>query len=404
MSFSFGFIVPNEGETSSSSSSPVSKPLSLQVATAAPAGDVPEEGEFAYQAPFCEGQARRDHLVPFRWIENVQELLEKRRNEHIIYDDIELNEVRIEEASSKSMPAGGAQQSNNTNNQHLRLVDLSRSSFPKAAVNHNHKSEDEESSSLSLSPCNDLVPGVYEGGLKVWESSMDLVQYMHNDDKNDNAAGVLSMLPTERIPTDRPLRFLELGCGHGVPSCYLLRHVARLGLLQKTQFWLTDYNDFVIKDALVSNIVLNIMAEEGAESSRKMISSKDMVAKCLKLGSGDWFGLLDPGNQYSTEILHQMDWIAAAETLYTVEAAKETAILISRLLRPETGQAWVASKRYYFGVGGGVDAFRLAAESLKVRPSSDGGTKYALNVETVKVYDSGKANIRELLRVRLKKL
>ena len=55
-------------------------------------------------------------------------------------------------------------------------------------------------------------------------------------------------------------------------------------------------------------------------------------------------------------------------------------------LRPQTGQAWVAAKSYYFGVGGGTAAFRALIES-------DG----VLKTRTAAVSDDGASNKREVL-------
>ena len=61
-------------------------------------------------------------------------------------------------------------------------------------------------------------------------------------------------------------------------------------------------------------------------------------------------------------------------------------IALLQCLRPRTGQAWLAAKSYYFGVGGGTAAFRaLIAE--------DG----ALNASTAAVCDDGASNKREVL-------
>ena len=45
----------------------------------------------------------------------------------------------------------------------------------------------------------DIIPGVYEGGLKVWECTIDLLKYIvsHSD-----------LIKNKHI--------LELGCGHGL--------------------------------------------------------------------------------------------------------------------------------------------------------------------------------------------
>ena len=56
---------------------------------------------------------------------------------------------------------------------------------------------------LELSNCShsDLIPGVYEGGLKVWECAFDLVVYLANSDIHFSGKSVI-----------------ELGCGAGLPA------------------------------------------------------------------------------------------------------------------------------------------------------------------------------------------
>ena len=67
-----------------------------------------------------------------------------------------------------------------------------------------------------------------------------------------------------------------------------------------------------------------------------------------------------------------------------------------RHLRHDTGVALIASKRYYFGVGGGTDAFRAACRIAVDDSETD------LQVETLQVYDNGSGNIRELLQVKVR--
>jgi hypothetical protein len=64
----------------------------------------------------------------------------------------------------------------------------------------------------ALESHSDLIPGVYEGGLKTWECSIDLVQYlMHVKREFNNFAG---------------FDVLELGCGSALPGLFCLFHTA----------------------------------------------------------------------------------------------------------------------------------------------------------------------------------
>ena len=57
---------------------------------------------------------------------------------------------------------------------------------------------------------SDLVPGIYEGGFKLWECCIDLVKFL-NEQK-------------ERVPL-KGKRVMELGCGHGFPGIFALNQV-----------------------------------------------------------------------------------------------------------------------------------------------------------------------------------
>lgn len=83
------------------------------------------------------------------------------------------------------------------------------------------------------------------------------------------------------------------------------------------------------------------------------------------------------------------DLILTAETCYTEKACREVAALLSTLLkRNHRGVGLVASKRFYFGTGGGSDCFKRDAEEL------------GLSVKVVAVEDDGRSNIREVMEVR----
>ena len=59
-------------------------------------------------------------------------------------------------------------------------------------------------------------------------------------------------------------------------------------------------------------------------------------------------------------------------------------------LRRERGVAYVASKRHYFGVGGGTEEFRRAVASCQRAES-------APDVVTAAEWEDGRSNVRDLL-------
>jgi predicted nicotinamide N-methyase len=230
----------------------------------------------------------------------------------------------------------------------------------------------------------DIVPCVYEGGLKVWEGSIDLCRY-------------LAIHWQEILPSGG--KVLELGCGHGLPGCLLFREGLRWDKDVSVMF--TDYNDFVLRGVALSNIVLNTRTLAAIEN----LSIFEAVTGRIVMGAGDWMGMSEQlmsvvvqQEHTSLPINGRFDVILAAETTYTSESAKDTAILLARHLIPGSGVGLVACKRYYFGVGGGSDAFREAASSQGIIHATDGQS--SLSIETVQVFDNGAGNIRELLMVK----
>jgi predicted nicotinamide N-methyase len=231
----------------------------------------------------------------------------------------------------------------------------------------------------------DIVPCVYEGGLKVWEGSIDLCRY-------------LAIHWREILPSGGQV--LELGCGHGLPGCLLFREGLRWDKDVSVMF--TDYNDFVLRGVALSNIVLNTRTLAAIEN----LNTFEAVTGRIVMGAGDWMGMSEQlmsvvvqQEHTSLPINGRFDVILAAETTYTSESAKDTAILLARHLILGSGVGLVACKKYYFGVGGGSDVFREAASSQGIIHATDGQSSkdYRLSIETVQVYDNGAGNIRELL-------
>lgn len=88
---------------------------------------------------------------------------------------------------------------------------------------------------------SDLVPNVYEGGLKTWECSLDLVNYLRTK-------GLDKRLHGKRI--------VEFGCGTAVPSLYVLQQLFSASPSEeKTEVHLQDYNQSVISLVTLPNII-----------------------------------------------------------------------------------------------------------------------------------------------------
>jgi predicted nicotinamide N-methyase len=152
--------------------------------------------------------------------------------------------------------------------------------------------------SIRLDAESDLIPGIYEGGLKIWECSIDLAHFLCTFD----------------IPFS-PKHILELGCGHGIPTIIAMKLFSAVETVV-----LSDFNAEVLKHKTWPNIILND------------VNNPPNVIRCF---GGDWELLSSKvfietpsseGEIYS-DISHQAsavyDLILTAETLYSSESLRK---------------------------------------------------------------------------------
>jgi hypothetical protein len=163
-----------------------------------------------------------------------------------------------------------------------------------------------ENSELGLDNRTDLVTGKYEGGLKLWECSLDLLDFLSSQDSIPN-------------------KVLELGCGHGLPGLYC----AQRGSLVSLQ----DYNLEVIQNITINNAV------------------KNQVRHLCRFFYGPW-------GDYSH--LGQHDLVLTSETIYNPDYYPS---LLQAINTTGARLVYVACKNYYFGVGGGSELFMNAARA-----------------------------------------
>ncbi len=173
---------------------------------------------------------------------------------------------------------------------------------------------------LSNSCHSDLIPGVYEGGLKVWECAFDLMEYLAESEIDFSG-----------------MQVLELGCGAGLPAIFALIKGAR-------EVHFQDYNPEVIDYVTIPSVLLNIPESKSANCGYKFYS-------------GDWSNLIEliPSGRY-------YDIILTSETIYSPASQPKLLVALKHLLRPQGGVAYVAAKSYYFGVGGSIGSFTELVE------------------------------------------
>jgi len=267
----------------------------------------------------------------------------------------------------------------------------------------------------------DLISGVYEGGLKVWECSIDLCHFL-TQIIDGNLVGEPDLDAVHKA-VNRSLMFggstMELGCGHGLPGCLILRENIRRTFNNNNNnnnkkqqqkdngsvVLFSDFNDFVIHDATIPNAQVNVcglMSNDGVALDECLIA-KILFERTIFAG-GDWLGLshkISNGNLplSISDDNNRFDLILASETTYTPESCQDTAFLMLRHLKVDVGVGLIATKRFYFGVGGGSDLFIEACEKLCMTNQSPYSTLH-LCVRTVQSFDTGNANIRDLLEVR----
>ncbi|KAI0360363.1 hypothetical protein OH77DRAFT_1418261 [Trametes cingulata] len=270
---------------------------------------------------------------------------------------------------------------------------------------------------------SDLVPGVYEGGLKTWECSLDLVDCLD------------SIYSTDVAEKLRGKRVLELGCGTAVPSLYLLQSIFSKppSASSNIHIHLQDYNDLALRLVTLPNVLLawymspaSAAFRESASTPRadKMddadpdvepeplpqvdttepgelpvtpqltaafIESLRQYGVHLKFFSGSWstFDVSKAGGPYqvilTSETIYRQDSLGPlvdlmhrATALPTTSSQDSTASLAEstsklsiadeanlRRLADEPYLCLVAAKVVYFGVGGGVSEFVRAVEEHK---------------------------------------
>lgn len=197
---------------------------------------------------------------------------------------------------------------------HIRLDSLKRAAEPTTHPSRDALMELVDETNTSHS---DLLPGRYEGGLKVWECTHDLLTHL-SESKFDF----------------RDKLVLDLGCGAG-----LLGIRALLGGAKSVHF--QDYNEEVINYMTVPNVAAN--AKKSAN-----ISDSLSFNRC-RFFSGDW-------ESFAAMVDCKYDVVLTSETIYSTQSQPRLIRALAKLVATH-GVILLAAKMHYFGVGGTIGGF-----------------------------------------------
>ncbi|KAK1280098.1 hypothetical protein QJS04_geneDACA004759 [Acorus gramineus] len=231
---------------------------------------------------------------------------------------------------------------------------------------------------------SDLVPGKYEGGLKLWEGSLDLIKTLHSEIQNGQL-------------TVSGKHVLELGCGHGLPGIFTCLQGASITHFQ-------DFNVEVLRCLTIPNVRANLAREVHHEQSLATKETKSNMSAEIRFFAGDWSEIhqlllhvtdvecrsaADSCTQH--EPCDGYDIILMAETVYSLSSLENLYRLIKKCLLWPHGVVYLAAKKHYFGVGGGTKQFKYLVEE-------DGTMDASLLAEVA----DGSSNVREVWKFSFK--
>ena len=185
-----------------------------------------------------------------------------------------------------------------------------------------------------FSPTSDIVPSVYEGGLKVWECTRDLLAFL----AGQNFSGK---------------RILDLGCGSGLLGIFCLVSSGSDGCFVDFH----DYNQQVLEHFTIPNALMNlscgsVLALDADAVNREFEIDQSRIMNTLQNTNfyfGDWTDF--------TPVSPLYDVILSCETIYSPCSYEKIARVLQKYLEPTQGVAYLAAKKYYFGCGGSGRVF-----------------------------------------------
>jgi len=185
---------------------------------------------------------------------------------------------------------------------------------------------------------------------------------------------------------------VELGAGSAIPSMVALQNILAFKVdmdstveRKRFHFTLSDYNDEVLRLSTFANVLLASKQELDQRQRREFLLvngsegsvdvDQDLICECHKLWrqagisfnfvSGPWSEDFEDEITAPMAAKYENVLILASETIYDLNSLPAFTNTVMNLLRAykAASKAWIAAKKLYFGVGGGVDAFVQAVET-----------------------------------------
>ena len=258
-----------------------------------------------------------------------------------------------------------------------------------ACVNYIDSSQVKTDQDLDvINKTHDLVPGKYEGGLKLWELSIDLARFIFNVSWFELSAIQPETLRQElqmvqeffqNVAKTKNLNILEIGCGHAVPSLSALRLVEELWKRNETvkgeslhvKVYLQDFNEEILKAVTFENVKkfwqVSELSQLGVKCEFKFVFGDWRRISSENLLPRNFFHLILTSETIYNAVNYKHLLNMFRDCLVSTDVRREQPNEIGKKLKldRESQQALVlvSAKTYYFGCGGNVLEFARLARS-----------------------------------------
>ncbi|CAK7272633.1 hypothetical protein SEPCBS57363_005228 [Sporothrix epigloea] len=339
-----------------------------------------------------------------------------------------LLDVALDSRAKSAMPMGGGHSGTSVLRKEPCLIRLPRRELwdVKVQLMAEEEAEDDEAGNKQeLAPGlgeHDVKTGIYEGGFKSWESSVDLVKVLLQP-PSTTSTPALSSVAGAVLSQDGPAHVIELGCGTALPSLALFhwacaadpsaKNATRSSRGHPLSITVADYNPSVLYLVTLPNFLLtwalqrrdtspllqqalSFEDEDGGGDAIGELELTDEVKEAfcaflkssgitLSFLSGGWSAafvdlLYGPFAVNTGPTAHTL--VLGAETIYSPFALEIFSVTLLAILQRESGpsttaMAIIGAKKLYFGVGGSLDDFvqrmrEAGATVNELREEADG--------------------------------